>query len=417
MAQFIKILKNRNFFCLWLSQVVSQFGDRLNQMALIGLIYQRAPGSAFELAKLMSFTIIPVFLIGPVAGVYVDRWDRRRTLFICDFLKFFLVLSLPFFFLHLHSMAPTYIVVFLVFCLSRFYVPAKMSIIPDLVPAEDLLLANSLANITGMIAAMLGFGLGGILVAMLGVKRGLYVNAFTFLVSATLIFFITKLAQIKKEDLLAVSKELLEVIRKSVVEEIKESIVYLFNHKEIRFIVNMLFILWSALGAVYVIIIVFVQEALQTVTKELGLLAMFLGAGLFIGSLIYGRFGKKSSHFKAIFISLITGGIMLTLFALLVHYLGYFLLAACLSFLFGMILSPIMIASNTMVHEVSESSMRGKVFSYLEVVMHLAFLLFMLVSSLLAEQFPRVWILVGVGIILILVGLVGFLRIKEPRAT
>lgn len=415
MSQFTKILKNRNFFCLWLSQVISQFGDRLNQMALIGLIYQRAPGSAFELAKLMSFTIIPVFLIGPVAGVYVDRWDRRQTLFICDFLKFLLVFSLPLLFLSLPTLVPIYIIVFLVFCLSRFYVPAKMSIIPDLVSDEDLLLANSLANITGMIAAILGFGLGGILVALLGVRGGFYINAFTFFASALLIFFITKPVHIKKEDILEVSKEVLEVIKKSVREEVKEGVVYLLSHKEIRFIVNMLFILWSALGASYVIIIVFVQEALQTVTQELGLLAMFLGAGLFMGSLIYGKFGQKASHFRTIFTSLISGGIMLGLFVLLVHYLGYFLLAAGLSFLFGMIISPIMIASNTLVHEVSRSAMRGKVFSYLEIVMHLAFLLFMLVSSLLAEHFPRVRILVGVGIILMLVGLFGFFKIKEPK--
>lgn len=401
-----------------MSQVISQFGDRLNQMALIGLIYQRAPGSAFELAKLTAFTIIPVFLIGPVAGVYVDRWDRRQTMFICDFLKFLLVLSIPLFFIFKRTLAPVYLIVFLVFSLSRFYVPAKMSIIPDLVSAEDLLLANSLTNITGMIAAILGFGLGGILVALLGVKGGFYVNAFTFLASALLIFFITRTVHMRKEDILTVGKEVFEVIKKSVMEEIREGAVYLFRLKEIRFIVNMLFILWSALGATYVIMIVFLQEALQTVTKELGLLAMFLGAGLFIGSLVYGRFGQKIRHFKTIFTSLIAGGIMLTLFVLLVHYVPRFLLAAGLAFIFGMIISPIMIASNTLVHEVSESAMRGKVFSYLEIVMHLAFLLFMLISSLLAEHYERVWILVGVGTILILVGVIGFLRfwIKETRA-
>jgi len=385
-------------------------------MALIGLIYQRAPGSAFELAKLMSFTIIPVFLIGPVAGVYVDRWDRRQTMFICDFLKCLLVLSIPFF-IYRTSLIPIYIIVFLVFCLSRFYVPAKMSIIPDLVTPEDLLLANSLANITGMIAAILGFGIGGILVAMAGVKNSFYINGLTFFASALLIFLITKTVTLKKGAIIEIGIEVLEVIRKSVVEEIKEGAVYLFKLKEIRFIVVTLFILWSALGATYVIMIVFVQEALNTVTKDLGLLAMFLGVGLFLGSLIYGRFGQKIKHFKVIFTSLIAGGIMLPCFALLLHYIGHFLMAAILSFLFGLIVSPIMIATNTLVHEVSESTMRGKVFSYLEVVMHLAFLLFMLISSLLAESIERVWILVGVGVILVLVGISGFLssNVREGR--
>src|SRR3989338_7815260 len=95
MGKFRESLKNKNFFFLWLAQLISQFGDRINQMALIGLIAGRTPGSAFELAKLMSFTIIPVFIIGPIAGVYVDRWDRRKTLFVCDFLRGLLVLIIP----------------------------------------------------------------------------------------------------------------------------------------------------------------------------------------------------------------------------------------------------------------------------------------------------------------------------------
>ena len=80
MSKFTEVLKNRSFSFLWVGQIISQLGDRLDQMALIGFIYLRAPGSSIEIAKILSFTIIPVFLIGPLAGVYVDRWDRRRTM-------------------------------------------------------------------------------------------------------------------------------------------------------------------------------------------------------------------------------------------------------------------------------------------------------------------------------------------------
>ena len=135
-------LKNKNFVCFWLGQLVSQFGERINQMALIWLVAARAPGSALELAKILSFTIIPVFILGPIAAVYVDRWDRRTTMYVCDFLRGVLILTIPFIFLARDSMIPIYVVVFLVFCLGRFYIPAKMSIIPDLVGSEYLLAAN-----------------------------------------------------------------------------------------------------------------------------------------------------------------------------------------------------------------------------------------------------------------------------------
>src|SRR3989338_9830250 len=123
MAKIRKVLKSRNFFLLWLGQIISQLGDRLGQMALIGFVYLRDPGSTLEIAKILSFTIIPVFLIGPLAGVYVDRWDRRRTMFVCDLIRAALVFTIPFFLIDTESLIPLYIVVFLIFCIGRFFVP------------------------------------------------------------------------------------------------------------------------------------------------------------------------------------------------------------------------------------------------------------------------------------------------------
>ena len=194
MSKFTEVLKNRNFFFLWLGQIISQLGDRLDQMALIAFVYLRAPGSTLEIAKILSFTIIPVFLIGPLAGVYVDRWDRRRTMYICDFLRAILVLTIPLFLFYTKTMFPIYLIIFIVFSIGRFFVPAKLSIIPDLVEKKDLLMANSLVNITGMIAAILGFGISGVLVEWLGAKSGFYLDALSFLVSGVLIFLIAKKA-------------------------------------------------------------------------------------------------------------------------------------------------------------------------------------------------------------------------------
>ena len=339
MSKFTENFKNKNFLCLWLAQVISQFGDRINQMALIGLIAGRTPGSAFELAKLLSFTIIPVFIIGPVAGVYVDRWDRRSTLFVCDFLRGLLVLTIPFIFIARGSMIPIYIVVFLAFCLSRFYVPAKMSIIPDLVQAEDLLMANSLVTTTGMIAFVVGCAVGGFIVEKFGAGGGFICDAITFFISGILVFSIRSplKLRIRTSELIGIGKDMMRVIKKSVLEEIKEGISYLVNHREIRYIINMLFVLFSAAGAIYVIVIVFIQQVFNSVTKDLGLLAVFLGLGLFAGSLIYGRWGEKVSRFKTIFLCLILGGLMLIVFAWVVQKSPNLSTASILTLILGLI--------------------------------------------------------------------------------
>jgi len=362
-----------------------------------------------DMAKILSFTIIPVFLIGPVAGVYVDRWDRRRTLYICDLLRAFLVLLIPAFLFYSKSIIPIYIIIFVVFSIGRFFVPAKLAIVPDLVDGKDLLIANSLVNITGMIAAVLGFGVSGVLVEWLGAKSGFYLNALSLICSGLLIFFISNKAKSNALNLKELSREIVDVISKSVFQEIKEGILYFIRNKQIRLTASIMFILWAALGAVYVVMIVFVQKVLNSATKDLGLLVMFLGLGLFTGSVIYGRFGQRVRHYKIIFSSLALSGIMLIIFTLSINSYPYFLTAAVLAFILGNTIAPIMIASNTIIHNASDNEMMGKVFSSLEIVMHLGFILFMFISSLLAERFSHLLILIVVGCVFTVLGLVNII--------
>jgi predicted MFS family arabinose efflux permease len=325
-------------------------------------------------------------------------------MFICDFIRSALILAIPLFLFYSRSLIPVYLIIFVVFSIGRFFVPAKLSIIPDLVDKEDLLIANSLVNITGMIAAVLGFGISGVVVEWLGAKSGFYLDALGFLASGALVFMIAK----KFNSLVnfrEVSEEIVQVIGKSVFQEIKEGVLYFIRNKNIRFTAGIIFALWSALGAVYVVVIVFVQNTLHSATKDLGLLAMFLGIGLFLGSLVYGKFGQRISHYKTIFSSLVLSGFMLIIFALGIYYYPNFAVAAALALLLGLAIAPIMIASNTIIHNASDNEMLGKIFSSLEIVMHLGFLLFMFISSLLAEKFSQLGILVIVGCVFSILGI------------
>ncbi|HPB68128.1 MAG TPA: MFS transporter, partial [Candidatus Omnitrophota bacterium] len=285
MLKFICDRKNYPFMRLWLAQLISQFGERINQMALIGLIAERSPGSTMDLAKLLSFTIIPVFIVGPIAGVYVDRWDHRKTLFLCDIARGVLVMLIPMIFIVWKSLVPIYIIVFLIFCFSRFYVPAKMSILPDLVAKEHLVLANSLMTTTGMLAFVFGCAFGGFLVSWAGARGGFVVNAVTFFVSSLLVISIPHDLHLHfgRKEFIQAGQEAL-ALERSVVRELKEGVRYLARNPGIRFVINLLFTLMAAAGAVYVVIIVFIQECFKSVTRDLGVLAVFLGAGLFIGA-------------------------------------------------------------------------------------------------------------------------------------
>ena len=108
-------------------------------------------------------------------------------------------------------------------------------------------------------------------------------------------------------------------------------------------------------------------------------------------------------------------GCMLIIFSIAIYKFSYFPLALVLALLLGILVSPIMIATNTIIHKVSDNDMMGKIFSSLEIVMHLGFILFMFVSSFLAERLPHVAILVVIGGIFSLLGIVNLIhRRDEP---
>ncbi len=419
MAKITEVLKNKNFFFLWLGQVISQFGDRLTQIALIYLIYKKAPGSAYELAKLFTFVIIPVFIIGPIAGVYIDRWNKKYTMIISDLVRgilVFLIAVYCFLMPKLTPIFPVYIIVFVAFSATRFFIPAKMSIIPDLVPQDKLLLANSLITTTGMIAAVLGAGIGGVFIMpIFGAKAGFIIDSMTFFISAALLFFM-RVDYIKgkfRENIYNISREIGQAIKKSIFMEIKEGVRYLVQHRKMHFVVGILFLLWSAIGASYVVVIVFVQRTLGTATRHLGLLVVFFGLGLFGGSLIYGRLGHLFSKTKVIFLSLILSGIAVIQFVVFVMAYPFFHIAAALATFFGLFVAPIMISSNTIVHELMPEELRGRAFSSLEAVMHLAFLIFMLLVSALTEFIETSYVLITVGASCIYAGIFGLRRIRD----
>lgn len=413
MARFTEVLKNRNFFLLWVGQIISEFGERITQMALIGLVYHKDPYSATALAKLIMFIIIPVFLIGPVAGAYVDRWDRRYTMIISDLLRSFFVFLIPISIIFFtEKLIPVYILVFLVFSTTRFFLPSKMAIIPDLVDKGHLLIANSLVSTTRMIATVVGLGLAGVLVGFAGPRGGFYINAGTFLFSATMLSFVSVKGGLHlKADLIETGHALEEaIVKPNIFSQIKEGMKILMSDENVRFSVQSLFLMMAALGAMSVVTIVFIQECFGSATKEIGLLGMLIGAGLFLGSLGYGRLGHYISKRKMMFISFIASGIAIAAFILVAKETRMISVSGIFALLLGVSASPIVISSNTLIHEAIPQDLRGRVFSSVEAVIHLAFLACMFFAAKTADLVGRTGVLMGCAAVFVLAGIIGLIR-------
>ena len=402
MFSYFDILRRRNFSFLWIGQVISQFGDRLTQMALIGLVYRLEPGSSLQLAKMMSLAIIPVFLVSPVAGVYVDRWDKRKTMYVSDFVRGVLIITIPFL-MDAHSLLPIYTIIFLSFCMGRFFIPAKMAIIPELVQGKSLLLANSLFSVTAMIAAVIGFGLGGIIVERWGTKAAFLIDACTFFISAICVLSM-KFAEKKQfhaKDILDLGRDAILNVKNSFIHETKEGIKYILKSKETLYAARVMLVLFASIGSLYTVFIVFLQRTLSTITMDIGWLAVGSGAGLFLGSLAYGKFGAKLPVKKVINIAMFLASAFLCLFVytLSINPNKTFAFYSC--FFLGILISPIVIAVNTLIHKESENNFWGRIFSYIEVLIHIAFLVFMFTASYLAEKTSPFTVIIGVGILIL----------------
>lgn len=378
-------------------------------MALIGLVYARTPGSTMGLAKLLSFTILPVFLVGPIAGIYVDRWNRKYTMIWCDLLRGVIVLFIPFAIVHSTSMVPIYILVFIVFSATRFFLPSKLSIIPDIVHKDRLLLANSLTSTTMMVGTIIGFGFGGLIVARLGAKGGFYVDAVTYFISALMLSFVS--IRVKEKKSVLPSRDDLKVFfKRTIIDDIKEGLLYLKGNRDIRMVANTMFIIMAGVGSIYIIIIVFVQQALHSSTEHLGYLAMILGIGLFLGSVVYGRHGSMLPKKKVINIGLCITGLIIVIFSLSLKLWPSFFVTGILTAVLGIFASPIIVSSNTLLHEVMADKLRGRTFSSLEIIMHIAFLVFMVLTSLVAERVRKDLLLIIIGLIFSSIGAVKLMR-------
>jgi MFS family permease len=187
-SPYLVLARNRNFSLLWTGQLVSFFGDRINQVALYALVAQVG---GLELGIVAAATAVPNVLLGSLAGAFVDRWDRRRTMIVSDLIRAGLVLLVPL--LMPISIVFAYLIAFLVAVVSLLFRPAKNALLPRIVDEDQLVTANSASTVNETVADLIGYPVAGVLVAALsGLAFAAFVlDAATYVVSAVLLLGMT----------------------------------------------------------------------------------------------------------------------------------------------------------------------------------------------------------------------------------
>ena len=181
-------LRQRNFAYLWFGQVISLIGDWVLFVALPFYVYSLT-GSTLATGIMFIVQTIPMIFFGSVAGVFVDRWDRKRTMLIANLAQAGALI--PLFLVHSQQWIwVVYIFAFIEASISQFFDPAKSAIIPNLVDEEHLLAANSLNSMSQELTRLVGPLLGGLLLGFFGINSVIVVDAASFLISACMIALI-----------------------------------------------------------------------------------------------------------------------------------------------------------------------------------------------------------------------------------
>jgi dTMP kinase len=198
-AKLRAVLRVRDFRKLWLSMSLSSFGDWLGLLAITATATALADDFAaanFALGTVLLFRLLPSIVLGPLAGAFADRFDRRKTMVITDIIRFALFASIPL----VDNLVWLFVAQFLIEAFSLFWIPAKDAAVPNMLRKDQLEPANQLSLITTygltpvlaalVFAALTGMGgqLSNLIPTVDAVDLALYLNALTFLVAAVVIW-------------------------------------------------------------------------------------------------------------------------------------------------------------------------------------------------------------------------------------
>ena len=397
------LFRNRNFVALWIGQMISFIGDYFYFLA-IPIVVNRLTGSALMVGLSAIASALPALLLGPIAGVFVDRWDRRRTMIVSDLVRSGLVL----FCLLVNTKEQVwifYLVGFLMSSTSQFFFPARNALLPLIVTEkQDWLQANGLMQIIQTVGLLAGPALAGFAIGLWGEKIAFVINSAGFIVSAVAVFTIRMIVVPTEMGSHPISVD-------SVWADLLEGIKYLFGSRTLVGILSCMSVIMLGLGAINVVWVPFLQRTFDVGAVGLGIVDSAQGAGMVVSGLGLGLLAARLSKKY-----LASGGILVCGIGLATMGVApSFVFIVILSVIIGLGLTPAQSGLNTIMQLAVPDAKRGRVGSSLNAITTAASLISMSIAAGLGELIGLRNVYVVFGSIVAFSGVLGFWLIQEPK--
>jgi len=422
----LAVLRNRPFLLLWLSQLATQVGGN---MVVFGLtvIVAESTGSSSAVALLLLTFLAPAVLFSAVAGVYVDRIDRRLVLLVTNVLRAAAVAAM---FVFSENLIVLYALNIVVSTITVFFAPAEAAMIPSLVPRKLLLAANSLFTFTLNAAFAVGFAvLGPLVVKLAGPQALLAVVAVFYLIAAGFCFTLPSspppLAGTGSGGTAA------EAMR-ATGAQLREGLSYIRSNPTIGWSLVYLGIAAGLIGVLGVIGPNFAKESLGLETADVWVIVLPLGAGVVLGVLALNSYGRYLPRRRLIEVGLVIVGILVALLSVagpisrflqgvteqqpVVDLSGVVSLLAVvvvLAFCAGIAYAFVAIPAQTQLQEELPEDVRGRVFGVLNMLVSVASFLPIIIVGPIADLIGTTPVIVAVGLVILVLG-IGSILARGP---
>jgi len=379
---------------VWYAQIVSLLGDFLALFAVLSVVTYRMHGTATQVTGVSIAYMLPLAVLGPLSGVFVDRWPIKPTLVASDMIRAALVLLL----FAAGSLWQIYLVLALLSVVSSFFAPAQSVTIRTYVPPNGLISANALMQTAMLGARVIGPATAGALVAKFGPAVCYAVDVFSFLGSAALIGTVA----IVRPPLPPREQTARNAVHQ-IVHDMREGMNYIFHHAAISFVVMAMAAGLFVIGCFGPLIAIWVRESLHASAAVFGVVSAMVGIGMLFGMPVVRRLSGTVPNATLV----LTGLAGIGVGALLLGALPWAAASMFACFTLGFMFSGVIVPSQTLLQRETPPALMGRISSTSMSVIFFGQLMGLILSGVLAQRVGvravfflcaiLAWVLTGAG--------------------
>jgi MFS family permease len=379
---------------LWYAQTISVFGDFLALYAVIAILTFKLHDSAQQITGIQIAYMLPIAILGILAGVFVDRWPLKPTMVASDSIRAVLCLLLIFATRTWHF----YAILASISVVSSFFSPAQGVAIRSAVPLHGLRSANALIQQVMFGMRIIGPAIAAFMVAYLGPQSCYIFDSVSFVASASLIASVALVRTAPKpaasiaEDVSATRKIRLDM---------KQGFSFIIHHAALFFVILAMAAGMFVIGCFGPLIAIYVRDSLHASTKMFGIVSPMIGLGMLIGINGLNTFGKKLSNTLLVYCGLCGIAIGLVILTLLPHVWSTLIG----NFIIGMAVGGIVVPAQTLFQEATPHELMGRVGSTFMSIVFAAQIAGLILSGILTQHMGvrRVFALCAVMLVVLIV--------------